>query len=79
MKTKFEKGEFAAMLASVGQLVEILTRSENYQELLNHPDYQAGDVTLTDSLQGIEETATFAAEIFEAHLIETAYTHANTK
>jgi len=70
MKTKFEKGEFAAMLTSVGLLVEILTRSDNYQELLNHPEYQAGDVTLTDSLQGIEETAKFAVQIADEYLAE---------
>lgn len=69
MKTKFDDKEFVAMLASAGILIEVLVNSENYQEMLEHPDYIPGDFTLTDASQGIHEAAKIADQLLEERLL----------
>lgn len=57
MKTNFEPGEFIQMLDSIGALLDVLIKSQNYQELTLSEYYSDSDFNLVDAREGIEQTS----------------------
>ncbi len=58
MKTDFASEEFLTMLTNLSDLVNILVKSEQYQELVNDEHYSCVDFTLTDALVAFDEATT---------------------
>ena len=59
MKTNFASEEFLTMLTNLSDLVNILVKSEQYQELVNDEHYRSVDFTLTDALVAFDEAIIF--------------------
>ncbi len=55
LKTNFSPDEFLATLDSVGQILKVLARSNNFQELVNSDAYGGVDFRLPDAIQAIEQ------------------------
>ncbi len=58
MKIDLTPEGFLTMLTSLSDLVNILVKSEQYQELVNDKHYSCVDFTLTDALVAFDEATT---------------------
>lgn len=55
MKTVFTSEEFFATLNALGNILEVMSKSTNYQNLLNSGKFTP-DLNLNDAIQALEET-----------------------